>query len=117
MIKRFFVIMFLISFGLLAGCSTTPVVKVVTKKEQVYVKLPNALTSDISAPQPPDIGPYIKMSPEQREDVLTGYNNDLLNTLLLYKVRFKNIRDWDDKQSVIFTKNQTQTQQGTVQKP
>jgi len=95
-------------FALLAffitGCSKQPEYKIIYKEKIVRVYPPEYLTKDnIKLPPPPSKYRYITGDPFQRERLLTKYVIELLITIKKYKVKLKNINDWNKKTNKILS--------------
>ena len=77
------------------GCAEKQIIRV-PKKVIVYKELPNSLLEDdIPLPKPVNKDAFIKATPIVREVMLAHKCNDLYKTIGSYRLKLKQIRDYN----------------------
>jgi len=80
----------LLSFILLTGCSTQPVITYNTK----VISPDDNLILDCTFTHPPDTTTYMQTPANDREKVLADYVNTLLNDGIICNQKFVALREW-----------------------
>jgi hypothetical protein len=111
-VKALFIALFTIAF--ITGCgSSIPLNEepdVVYKTRLIPISIPQHMTEPVEVPKPPTKNDYIFDSAEDKEGKLTEYTIQLLMALDKANITIKGIRDFVNKQNLLFKDKIANTQ-------